>query len=74
MERKLPLEIYASVSGWPFWINVLIKTDGNMCMRLWEAKQLRLQLDEAIEYVERKEQLDHIREIQQLKEAQKANE
>lgn len=64
---KEQITISARSEGWPFWIDVIPKTQGAICLRLVEAKQLKLQLDEAIRYVERQEELDHFRTLRQLK-------
>lgn len=61
--EDLPLKISARTYGSPFWIDVVPNHSGPMLLRLWQAKALRVQLDEAIQYVERQEQLDFIKEV-----------
>lgn len=60
------VRIKATPDGWPFWIHVDV-SNGQAGLRLWEAKALRVQLDEAIEYVERKEELEHALELKQVR-------
>ena len=55
------MNITFSKAGWPYWI--WISSEGTESLRLWEAKMLRLQLDEAIEYIERQEELGHKRRL-----------
>lgn len=52
--------ISAREQGWPFWIDVRPNETGAICLRLIEAKILKIQLDEAIKFVERQEELEHL--------------
>lgn len=53
------IEINADLQGSPHWIRVNLLVQGAISMRVDEAERLLLELKQAIEFVKKKEELEH---------------